>query len=204
MIYFIEGIIEELSPTFVVINCHGVGYQLQVSVRTAEMFKVQDKVKVLTQLVVREDAHILYGFHSAEERDCFNMLVTVSGIGVNTARVILSTVSAQEVVNAILYDDETTFKKVKGVGAKTAKRIILDLKDKAGKLKLESKIDLESESENNLDDGKKMYLYKNEALNALTVLGFSGLQANKVLDSILKNDSFTSVEDLIKKALAKL
>lgn len=201
MIYFVEGKIEELTPTYVVLNCNGLGYVIQISVRTAEVIKGKESVRLLTQLIVRDDAHILYGFYEAEDRDCFNMLVTVSGVGVNTARVILSSLSAQEVVSAILYDDVNTFKKIKGIGAKTAQRILVDLKDKAAQLNLSNKVDDLSSPSGSVQSGAA---HKAEALTALTVLGFNTNIANKVLDKILKAEEVLSVEDLIKKALARL
>lgn len=201
MIYFVEGKIEELTPTYAVLNCNGLGYVIQISVRTAEVIKGKESVRLLTQLIVRDDAHILYGFYEAEDRDCFNMLVTVSGVGVNTARVILSSLSAQEVVSAILYDDVNTFKKIKGIGAKTAQRILVDLKDKAAQLNLSNKVDDISSPSGSVQSSAT---HKAEALTALTVLGFNANIANKVLDKILKAEEVLSVEDLIKKALARL
>lgn len=200
MIYFVEGKIEELTPTYSVINCNGVGYIIQTTVRTAEMLKDKESVRLLTQLIVRDDAHILYGFFEKEERDCFNMLVTVSGVGVNTARVILSSLSPGEVVSAILYDDVNTFKKVKGIGAKTAQRILVDLKDKAAQLNLNTKV----EEQMSIGQGEEIYTIKNEALTALTVLGFNANIAGKVLDKLIKTEEIDSVENLIKKALTKL
>ena len=201
MIYFVDGKIEELTPTYAVINCNGLGYVVQISVRTAESLKGKESARLLTQLIVRDDAHILYGFYEKDERDCFNMLVTVSGVGVNTARVILSSLSAQEVVSAILYDDVNTFKKIKGIGAKTAQRILVDLKDKAAQLDLTNKTELLDTATTN---SPTTVSFKPEALTALTVLGFNANIANKVLDKILKTEDVLSVEDLIKKALARL
>ncbi len=201
MIYFVEGRVEELTPTYAVLNCNGLGYIVQISVRTAETLKGKERARLLTQLIIRDDAHILYGFYEKDERDCFNMLVTVSGVGVNTARVILSSLAAQEVVAAILYDDVNTFKKIKGIGVKTAQRILVDLKDKAAQLDLTNKTEnagISSESTSG------SIAFKQEALTALTVLGFNTNIANKVLDKILKTEEVSSVEDLIKKALAKL
>ncbi|MGB1295186.1 MAG: Holliday junction branch migration protein RuvA [Flavobacteriales bacterium] len=200
MIYFLEGKIEELTPTFVVLNCNGVGYVIQISVRTAEVLKEKKEVRLLTQLIIRDDAHILYGFYEKEDRDCFNMLVTVSGVGVNTARVILSSLSANEVVSAILYDDVNTFKKIKGIGAKTAQRILVDLKDKAAALNITNQID----DSISVTDGGGHNSIKTEALTALTVLGFNNNIAKKVIDKIIGSEEISTVEDLIKKALAKL
>ncbi len=201
MIYFVEGKIEELTPTYAVINCNGLGYVIQISVRTAEALKGKESARLLTQLIVRDDAHILYGFYEREDRDCFNMLVTVSGVGVNTSRVILSSLSAKEVVAAILYDDVNTFKRIKGIGAKTAQRILVDLKDKAAQLDVSNKEDIQYLSVENSSSGMA---FKSEALTALTVLGFNANITNKVLDKILKTEDVLSVEDLIKKALARL
>ena len=201
MIYFVEGKIEELTPTYAVLNCNGLGYVIQISVRTAEALKGKESTRLLTQLIVRDDAHILYGFFQREDRDCFNMLVTVSGVGVNTARVILSSLSAQEVVSAILYDDVNTFKRIKGIGAKTAQRILVDLKDKAAQLDVSNKTEMLSTVTESIQSA---VAFKSEALTALTVLGFNANITNKVLDKILKTEDVSSVEDLIKKALARL
>lgn len=201
MIYFVEGKIEELTPTYAVLNCNGLGYVIQISVRTAEALKGKESARLLTQLIVRDDAHILYGFFQREDRDCFNMLVTVSGVGVNTARVILSSLSAQEVVSAILYDDVNTFKRIKGIGAKTAQRILVDLKDKAAQLDVSNKTEMLSTVTESIQSA---VAFKSEALTALTVLGFNANITNKVLDKILKTEEVSSVEDLIKKALARL
>ncbi|MGB0428198.1 MAG: Holliday junction branch migration protein RuvA [Flavobacteriales bacterium] len=202
MIYFIEGKIEELSPTFVLINTNGIGYGIEISVRSAEQLTLGDKVKLYTQQIIRDDAHILYGFHNITEKQCFNMLITVSGVGVNTARVILSSLSPQDVVAAILYDDVKTFQSVKGIGTKTAQRILVDLKDKAAKFNIIQDVDKElvGSSENIVHP----HQYKQEALSALETLGFNLNLASKAIDKLLKTEAISSVEDLIKKALGRL
>lgn len=202
MIYFIEGKIEELSPTFVLINTNGIGYGIQISVRCAEQLTLGEKVKLYTQQVIREDAHLLFGFHNTTEKQCFNMLVTVSGVGVNTARVILSSLSPKDVVAAILYDDVKTFQSVKGIGSKTAQRILVDLKDKAAKFNISQ--GTEKESITSSETAIHPHQYKQEALSALETLGFNINLASKAIDKILKTEAISSVEDLIKKALGRL
>ena len=130
MIAYLEGKLTYKSPTCVYLDIGGKAYDVQISLNTYAVIEQMDQVKLYTQLIVREDAHTLFGFVKEDERDLFNQLISVSGVGPNTARMILSYMTAAETAQAILHDDVVAFKKVKGVGPKTAKRIILDLKDK--------------------------------------------------------------------------
>ena len=196
MITHLRGNITELNPTNIVIDCNGIGYYLNISLNT---FSKIDKDKtsaytILTHLHVREDAHTLYGFCDQEERKIFLMLLSVSGIGASTAMMILSSLSSNEIRMAILKEDIVTLKSIKGIGMKSAQRIIIDLKDKMNDLKL-SQTDLVFNDDN---------IIRNEALSALETLGFSVKDINKVLDNILSENSDASVEQLIKMSLKRL
>ena len=196
MITHLRGNITELNPTNIVIDCNGIGYYLNISLNT---FSKIDKDKtsdhtILTYLHVREDAHTLYGFCDQEERKIFLMLLSVSGIGASTAMMILSSLSSNEIRMAILKEDIVTLKSIKGIGMKSAQRIIIDLKDKINDLKL-SQTDLVVNNNN---------IIRNEALSALETLGFSVKDINKVLDNILSENSDASVEQLIKMSLKRL
>ena len=196
MITHLRGDITELNPTNIVIDCNGIGYYLNISLNT---FSKIDKDKtsaytILTYLHVREDAHTLYGFCDQEERKIFLMLLSVSGIGASTAMMILSSLSSNEIRMAILKEDIVTLKSIKGIGMKSAQRIIIDLKDKINDLKL-SQTDLVVNNDN---------IIRNEALSALETLGFSVKDINKVLDNILSENSEASVEQLIKMSLKRL
>ncbi len=196
MITHLRGNITELNPTNIIIDCNGIGYYLNISLNT---FSKIDKDKtsdyiILTYLHVREDAHTLYGFCDQEERKIFLMLLSVSGIGASTAMMILSSLSSNEIRMAILKEDIVTLKSIKGIGMKSAQRIIIDLKDKMNDLKLSQK-DLVINNDN---------ILRNEALSALETLGFSVKDINKVLDNILSENSDASVEQLIKMSLKRL
>lgn len=195
MIAYLEGKISYKSATNVYIDISGKAYDVQISLNTYGAIEQLDTVKLYTQLIVRDDAHTLYGFYTIEEKDLFNKLVSVSGIGPNTARVILSYMTPKEASNAILTDDVVAFKKVKGVGPKTAQRIILDLKDKMHKKAMES--------------GYVGILtsptIRDEAISALVALGFQKNQIIKQVDKVLSQDSsIDQVEKLIKSTLRQL
>lgn len=195
MIAYLEGKISYKSATNVYIDISGKAYDVQISLNTYGAIEQLDTVKLYTQLIVRDDAHTLYGFYTIEEKDLFNKLVSVSGIGPNTARVILSYMTPKEASNAILTDDVVAFKKVKGVGPKTAQRIILDLKDKMHKKAMES--------------GNVGILtsptIRDEAISALVALGFQKNQIIKQVDKVLSQDSsIDQVEKLIKSTLRQL
>ena len=190
MIAHIEGILESKSPNQVIIDVSGIGYFLNISLNTFELLPSKGKLRLYTQLIVREDAHILYGFWEEEERIMFRELINVSGVGASTALMILSSMKPTDVMTAVNQSDVEAFKSVKGIGLKSAQRIIVDLK---GKLeKFESNSEIFSTQDNT---------YKNEALSALTVLGIDKKKAAKTIDDILKNEEIKSVEELIKKTL---
>ena len=190
MISHINGRLIEKTPTYVVIDCNGVGYRLNISLQTFSAIK-NENCKLLTHLAVKEDSHTLYGFYTAEERDLFKHLISVSGVGPSTARIILSTYSAQEVVHYIIKADVSAIQNVKGIGGKTAQRIIIDLKDKVGKGEATS--DLLFNQDNTI---------KEESLSALVALGFTKKVAEKKMEQVMKNyEGEITVEDLVKRSL---
>lgn len=177
-------------PTYVVLDVNGIGYQLYISLNTFENIPSKGRMRLFTQLIVREDAHILYGFSNEEEKTMFKELINVSGVGASTALMILSSMKPVEVVSAVDQSDVEAFKRIKGIGLKSAQRIIVDLK---GKL---DQID---------GDGKKLFemdnTLKKEALSAITVLGIDKKKAEKTIDELIKEGNIDSVEELIKKTL---
>ncbi|QAA81947.1 Holliday junction branch migration protein RuvA [Aequorivita sp. H23M31] len=193
MISHIQGRLVEKNPTDVVIDCNGVGYTINISLHTFSELPTDENVKLFTHLIVREDAHILYGFSGLAERELFKLLISVSGVGPSTARTMLSSLAPEQIVDAIATNDLRTIQSAKGIGAKTAQRLVLDLKDKILKVYGLSSISTESSNTN-----------KNEALSALETLGFARKQAEKVCDSIVKENPQASVESIIKLALKKL
>lgn len=193
MIEFIKGRLIEKNPTHAVVESNGIGYFINISLNCFSILPDNEDLILYTHLVVREDAHILYGFYEKEEREIFRMLILVNGVGVNTARVILSTLTPEQTQQAILTEDVDQLKSVKGIGAKTAQRIILDLKDKISKESIASGIVMPKSNNN-----------KNEALSALEVLGFTRKQSSKVIDKFLKNEPGLTIEELIKNALKVL
>lgn len=193
MYAFISGQIVEKNPAFVVVDNQGIGYHINITLNTFADIGENDRIKLYTYLQVREDAHVLYGFSTEQERSLFLMLLSVSGVGCNTARLILSSLSVTETCQAISNNDVKTIQNVKGIGLKTAQRIIVDLKDKVKKQDMDTEI--VSGSYNTI---------KEESLSALMVLGFSKAAADKVLDKLLKQNPDASVEQLIKEALKQL
>ena len=193
MINHIQGRLVEKNPTDVVIDCNGIGYFINISLHTFSQIPANENVKLFTHLQVREDAHILYGFSNTAEREIFRLLISVSGVGASTARTMLSSLSPDQVTEAIASGDVDTIQSVKGIGTKTAQRVLLDLKDKILKVYGLSGISAISSNTN-----------KNEALSALETLGFARKQAEKVCDTIVKNDPQASVETIIKQALKNL
>ena len=191
MYSFIEGKIEELNPTHVVIECQGIGYNINISLNTFTKIQGLAQVRLYTHLIVREDAHILFGFAEADERLVFQQLISVSGVGPNTARLILSSLTAAEVADAIGTENVKLLQSIKGIGSKSALRIIIDLKEKM--LKTVPTGDILTNQHNTA---------KQEALSALVMLGFTRNLAEKALDQIIKAESGTlPVDQLIKKAL---
>jgi holliday junction DNA helicase ruvA len=194
MITQLQGKLIEKNPTHVVIDCHGVGYFVNISLNTYSALPEGEAIKLYTYLQIKEDAHTLYGFLTKAEREVFVLLLSVSGVGASTARTMLSSLTATHVRSAIINGDVATIQAVKGIGAKTAQRVVLDLKDKMLKLQ-----DFEEVHFNTLNTNKE------EALAALEVLGFVRKQAEKVVDTIIKSDSEElSVEEIIKQALKRL
>jgi len=193
MIAQVQGRLVEKNLTDVVIDCQGVGYFLNISLHTYSQIPDQENIRLYTQLLVREDAMTLYGFASKEERSVFNLLLSVSGVGASTARTMLSSLTPRQVRDAIVSEDIATIQGVKGIGAKTAQRVILDLKDKIIKLYGEETSGLISSNTN-----------RNEALSALETLGYARKIAEKACDAVLKHSPSASVEEIIKLAFKHL
>jgi Holliday junction DNA helicase RuvA len=193
MITHIQGRLTEKNPTDVVIDCNGVGYLLNISLHTYSQIPDQENLKLFTHLQVKEDSHSLYGFSSLVEREIFRLLISVSGIGANTARTMLSSLTPNQIKEAIASESVHTIQSVKGIGTKTAQRVIIDLKDKILKV---YNIDETSVSRNNTN--------KDEALSALEVLGFSKKQSERVVDKIVMDQQEANVEVIIKEALKNL
>lgn len=193
MITHIEGRLIEKNPTDVVIDCNGVGYFINISLHTFSQLPEGENVKLYTHLQVREDAHTLYGFSGIVEREIFRLLISVSGIGASTARTMLSSLAPDQVIEAIASGDVATIQSVKGIGSKTAQRVLLDLKDKILKVYGLSGISASPSNTN-----------KNEALSALETLGFARKQVEKVCDKIVMENPQASVETIIKMALKNL
>ena len=190
MYAFISGKVTEKTPAYVVIDNHGIGYFINITLNTFTAIGEKEEVKLYTHTQILEDAHNLFGFYSQKERDLFELLISVSGIGCNTARLILSSLTVSELSNAIANDDAKTIQSVKGIGTKTAQRIVIDLKDKLKKIDVQTEI---FSAPNNT--------IRSEALSALTILGFNKAAIEKALDKILKQNPDASVEALIKEAL---
>ena len=194
MYSFISGKVAEKNPAYVVIDNQGIGYLINITLNTFTAIGEQAEAKLYVHLAIREDAHVLYGFYTEEERSLFLQLITVSGVGCNTARLILSSLTVKETVDAISSNNTKAIQSVKGIGAKTAQRIIVDLHDKISKL--------------NISEGEKTPIgyntSKEEALSALMVLGFNRTSIEKVLDKLMAQMENPNVEQLIKEALRLL
>lgn len=194
MFEYFKGRLAEKNPTEAIIDCGGVGYSLNISLQTFSQIKDSEDVMLYAHFIVREDVQQIFGFAQKSERELFRKLISVSGVGANTARMILSAMNTQEVVSAILEENVNALKSVKGIGGKTAERIIVDLKDKLGKDELTTEI-----------LGGSYNTDKNEALSALVMLGFAKNAASKALDKVTQeNGGSIKVEELIKLALNKL
>lgn len=195
MFEYFKGKITDLTPTSLVIECNGIGYFLNISLNSYSKFSGQKEVLAYSYLHVREDAQLLYGFADKSERELFQSLISVSGIGVNTAIMMLSSVTPDELREGILREDVALLKSIKGIGAKTAQRVILDLKDKIGKSTEPVSGEIFATQDNTI---------KNEALSALVMLGFNKKAAEKELDKLAREHSGIGVEELIKVALKRL
>ena len=193
MIEYIKGTISKLTPAFIVVETGGIGYFVNISLTTFSKLEGKTEINILVHEVLREDSRQLFGFADKEEREIFRLLISVSGVGASTARMMLSSLSPSEVERAIIGSDVNILQSVKGIGLKTAQRIIVDLKDKLGKQAGTGEIFAFADNTR-----------REEALSALVMLGFAKNAVSKALDNILREEKNLSVEDLIKRALKNL
>lgn len=193
MYEYIKGVVASLKPSHIILEANSVGYMVHISLNTYTQLQGKESIKLFIHQVIREDAHLLYGFSTEVERELFRMLISVSGIGSNTAIMMFSSLSPEEIRSAILNENVTLLKSIKGIGIKTAQRVIIDLKDKVGKSPASEQI--VASADNTL---------RNEALSALIMLGFAKKPAEKELDKILSANPKQSVESVIKQALKSL
>ncbi|HMM12198.1 MAG TPA: Holliday junction branch migration protein RuvA [Bacteroidales bacterium] len=194
MYEYITGKVAAINPAWVVVEANGIGYMLQITLNTYSAISGAQQVKLFTHLAIREDAQVLYGFFDQEERQVFQLLLSVSGVGAGTARMILSSLSTRDTIEAIARANVQMLQRIKGIGAKTAQRIVVDLRDKVGKA-ASSLPEKSPEMYNRAGD---------EALSALLVLGFQRAAAEKVIASLLRNDPGMAVDKLIREALRQL
>jgi Holliday junction DNA helicase RuvA len=193
MITHLKGKLIEKNPTNIVVECNGVGYSVNISLHTFSQLPSGEHVKLFIHLQVREDSHTLFGFSSKVEREVFRLLISVSGVGASIARTMLSTLSPEQVMEAITQNNIAAIQSVKGIGTKTAQRVVLDLKDKIIKIYGLDEVSLVSGNTN-----------RNEALSALETLGFARKQTEKICDDIVNKNPNASVETIIKQALKNL
>ena len=193
MIYYLKGVVQELTPTYAVVEVGGVGYYVSVSLNTSQKLQQGRECLLYTQQIIREDAHLLFGFYEKAEKEMFNLLISVNGVGVVSAMILLSSLDLAEISRAILSGNSGVLQKVKGVGAKTAERIIIDLRDKVQKFEF-------AEGETPLMDNK----VKEEALSALEVLGIPRKTSEKIMDKVLEQAPETSTEELVKQVLKNI
>ncbi len=199
MIEYVRGIVDELEPTKAVVECGGVGYLLNISLNTYTALQGKHDARLYVFEAIREDAYVLFGFHSKAERELFVHLITVSGVGGNTARTILSAFTVPELCNVIMNENAAMLKSVKGLGPKTAQRIIVELKDKVASLGLAPAETVGNEPQ--VSFNKEVH---DEAIEALKMLGYSPAPATKAVRAILKNEPQLPVEKVIKQALKML
>ena len=195
MIDYIKGEIIELTPTDVVLECHSIGYNILISVQTYSALDGKKDATVYIHHYLREDEELYYGFATKEERKMFRLLIGVSGVGASTARMMLSSLSVEEIQNAILSEDVSRIKSVKGIGLKSAQRIIIELKDKVVKGGETDMSALFTQVDNKASE---------EATTALIMLGFTKVNVNKAVNAVLKEDPTATVENIIRKSLQKL
>lgn len=193
MIDYIKGSITSLTPASVIVETGGVGYFINISLTTYSRIEEKKEIRILIHEVIREDSHMLFGFAGDDERNIFKSLISVSGVGANTARMMLSSLSPEEIERAVVGSDVRLLQSIKGIGLKTAQRIIVDLKDKLGKSPATGEIFATKDNTN-----------RDEALSALVMLGFAKNAVSKVLDRIIREEKNLTVEDMIKKALKNL
>ncbi len=194
MIFSLQGIVQELTPTYTVINVGGVGYYVGISLMTSQTLTLNQETMLFIQQIIREDAHLLFGFKTRSEKEMFNLLISVTGVGAVSALILLSTLSLSEIATAILSKNSAVIQKAKGLGTKTAERIIVDLKDKV------QKFGSAEENISAMANNKS----KDEALSALEVLGISKRMSEKIADRIIKQDPEISVEELVKQILKNI
>ena len=195
MIDYIKGSITEINPTEVILECNGIGYRILISLQTYEGLNGKSDAKVYIHHYIREDEELYYGFASKDERELFRLLIGVSGIGASTARMMLSSLTSDEIRNAILSEDINKIKSIKGIGLKSAQRLILELKDKVVKGAGSDNSTLFAASSSGIAD---------EAITALVLLGFTKANVNKAVSAVLKENPGASLEEIIKSALKKL
>ena len=195
MIDYIKGEIIELTPTDIVLECHGIGYNILISVQTYSALEGKKDAIIYIHHYLREDEELYYGFATKEERKMFRLLIGVSGVGAATARMMLSSLSVDEIQNAILAEDVSRIKSVKGIGLKSAQRLILELKDKVVKGGETDMTTLFAKADNKASE---------EATTALIMLGFTKVNVNKAVNAVLKEDPTATVENIIRKSLQKL
>jgi holliday junction DNA helicase RuvA len=194
MIFSLQGNVQELTPTYAVINVQGVGYYVGISLMTSQTLVLNQQTFLFVQQIIREDAHLLFGFNTRSEKEMFNLLISVNGVGAVSALILLSTLSLDEIASAVLSRNSALIQKAKGIGAKTAERIIVDLKDKVQKFS--------GTAENiSLPVDNKI---KEESLSALEVLGIPKRMSEKIADRILKQNPDISVEELVKQILKNI
>lgn len=194
MIFSLQGTVQELTPTYAVINVQGVGYYVGISLMTSQTLSLNQATVLFIQQIIREDAHLLFGFNTRSEKEMFNLLISVNGVGAVSALILLSTLSLEEIASAILSRNSALIQKAKGLGVKTAERIIVDLKDKVQKF-------------SNADENISTFVdnkIKEESLSALEVLGIPKRMSEKIADKIIKQNPSISVEELVKQILKNI
>ena len=194
MIFSLQGSVQELTPTYAVINVQGVGYYVGISLMTSQALALNKPAFLFIQQIIREDAHLLFGFNTRSEKEMFNLLISVNGVGAVSALILLSTLSLEEIATARLSKNSALIQKAKGIGAKTAERIIVDLKDKV------QKFGIEAENISAFVDNK----VKEESLSALEVLGIPKRMSEKIADRMMKQNPEISVEELVKQILKNI
>jgi Holliday junction DNA helicase RuvA len=192
MIAFLTGIFSRKTPSYVHVDVNGVGYEVQISLNTYSQIQDKEKGTLHTHLIVREDAHLLFGFSEAAEKEMFLQLIAISGVGANTARVMLSYMKPDELSRAIIQGNARALEAIKGIGKKTAERIVVELRDKLAKQPVETELNISSWKNNTT---------QSDALNALIALGINRQAADQALQKVLEKEPEASVEQLIKKAL---
>jgi Holliday junction DNA helicase RuvA len=194
MIFSLQGTVQELTPTYAVINVQGVGYYVGISLLTSQQLTLNQQTFLFIQQIIREDAHLLFGFNTRSEKEMFNLLISVNGVGAVSALILLSTFSLNEIASGVLSGNSALIQKAKGIGAKTAERIIVDLKDKV------QKFNTSEENISTFVDNK----IKEESLSALEVLGIPKRMSEKIADKIIKQNPSISVEELVKQILKNI